>query len=290
MLCQVHYLQEMKSTLRNYSESFAQTIVRDPEDRIQNFHLHQSLSINSIQTDAQKTAPLLLLLEPSSHDDDDEGDENLAYQLQKRLNPTTQEDFAVLQSELLQWRRREERKILITCGNTDRKRELNKALLTKETCLLRKIEALKNVAQSKVKANKVEQSISKMAQPKTWETCHGEFTVEVETPKTSLAREMMGMHDAVRTKVDKIPARIDLLQRIKIFLHRMHFSTTIVKDILVLVNRELEIIQRDTELGDDMLEGLRTRLTNLFANLVLKTNTQVEKAKPKLLIKSRPNI
>jgi hypothetical protein len=250
------------------------------------------LSINSIQTDAQKVTPSLLETsvpdednDDDDDDDDDESDEKLAFQLQKRLNPTKQEDFAALQAELLQWRRREERKILITCANKERKRELTKALLIKETYLLRKIEALKNVVHRKVKAKKVEQSISNMAQPRTW------CDVTVETPETSLAREMKEMYDDVRKKVEKMPARIELLQRIKVFLHRMHFSTPIAKDILVLVNRELEIIQRDTELGNDVLEGMRTRLTNLFAKLLLKTNTQSgglkATTKPKLLINKR---
>jgi len=283
----------MKPIHRNYSESSSQTIEQDPDHHLQNFQLNvKSLHINSIQTDSKATpsfkpSALQTLTQGDNDDDDDEEaeEEELAFQLQKRLNPRKQEDFDVLQSELLQWRRREERKILITCGNIERKRELTKALLIKETCLLRKIEALKNEAHSKVKANKVEQNISKMVQPKTWETSYGD--VIVETPETSLAREMKVIHDDVRKKIDKTPARIDLLQRIKLFLHRMHSSTTLVKDILVLVNREIEILQRDTaELGNDMLEGMRMRLTNLFTKLVFKTNTLdgLKATKPKLLI------
>eukprot|EP00984_Skeletonema_dohrnii_P014705 scaffold6219_cov106-Skeletonema_dohrnii-CCMP3373.AAC.8 len=282
----------MKPIHRYYSESSSQTTEQDPDHHLQNFQLHvKSLHISSIQTDSKATpsfkpSPSQTLTQGDNDDDDEEAEEEeLAFQLQKRLNPRTQEDFDVLQSELLQWRRREERKILITCGNIERKKELTKALLIKETCLLRKIEALKNEAHSKVKANKVEQSILKMVQPKTWETSYGD--VIVETPETSLAREMKGIHDDVRKKIDKAPARIDLLQRIKLFLHRMHSSATLVKDILVLVNREIEILQRDTaELGNDMLEGMRMRLTNLFTKLVFRTNTLdgLKATKPKLLI------
>ncbi|KAK1732440.1 hypothetical protein QTG54_016834 [Skeletonema marinoi] len=250
----------MKPIHRNYSESSSKRLNKIQTTTTKLSITCKIIAINSIQTDSKATpsfkpSALQTLTQGDNDDDDDEEaeEEELAFQLQKRLNPRKQEDFAVLQSELLQWRRREERKILITCGNIERKRELTKALLIKETCLLRKIEALKNEAHSKVKANKVEQSISKMAQPKTWETSYGD--VIVETPVTSLAREMKGIHDDVRKKIDKTPARIDLLQRIKLCLHRMHSSTTLVKDILVLVNRETEILQRDTaELGNDMLE------------------------------------
>lgn len=277
----------MNPTHRSYSESSAQTIEQDPDHHIQNFHLHGKSLTSSIQTDAPKEETPSLSPKDVVNDHDKGGEEELAFQLQKRLNPRTQADFDALQSELLQWRRREERKILITCGNKDRKREQIKALLIKETCLLRKIESLKNEAHIKVKANKIEQSILKMVQPKVWQTCQG--NVQVETPETSLAIEMKGIHDDFCRKTDKVPERIELLQRVKLFLHRNHSSTTLVKDIIVLVNRELEILQRDTaELGNDMLEGMRLRLQNLFTKLMFKTNALDEglkgRTRPKLLI------
>lgn len=282
----------MKSKHRSYCDSSAQTIEQDPDNHLQNFQLHQSLSIKSIQSDIPKASPKVVsILETPvqeaefEDDDDDEEEEKLAFELQQRLNPRKQEDFVILQSELLQWRRREERKILITCGNAERKRELTKALLIKETCLLRKIEALKNEALCRAKTNRVKRSISEIVQPKTWETSNGQVTVE--TPETGLAREMKELHDDICKKVDSVPTRIDILQRIKVFLLRMHSTTTLAKDNIALVNRELEILQRDTsELGSDMLEGLRTRLANLFTKLVLKTNAlgELQVIKPALLI------
>lgn len=287
-------LNEMKPTHRKYSESFAQTILQDPDQHLQNFQLHakalikvddpnETPSLSPVQNSDQDKGDVDD--EDTSDDSEEEEEEELAFQLQSRLNPKTQDDFAALQLELLQWRRREERKILITCGNKERKRELTKALLTKETFLLRKIEILRNEVHSKVNAKKVDRSISKMAQPKIWETCDG--NIKVETVETSLALEMKGLYDNVRRKIDKSPARIDLLKRMKLFLHRIHSSTTLVKDILVLVNREIEILQRDTaELGNDMLEGMRTRLSNLFAKLIFKLNTldELTATKPKMLI------
>ncbi len=286
----------MKPTHRKYSESCAQTIVQDPDEHIQNFQLHAKALINSIQADVSNEtsslSPVPLVQDKVDVDDEDTSDdseedeeEELAFLLQTRLHPNTQEDFTTLQAELLQWRRREERKIMITCGNKERKRELTKALLIKETFLLRKIEKLRNEVQSKLNAKKVDRNISKLAQPKIWETCDG--NIQVETVETSLALEMKGLYDDVRRKIDKSPARIDLLQRIKLFLHRIYSSATLVKDILVLVNREIEILQRDTaELGNDMLEGMRSRLSNLFAKLIFKLNTLDESnaTRPKLLI------
>ena len=258
----------MKTKL--FSESSAQTVVPDPDVRLPNFHLHQIY----VEREAVRTHS-----ESPVHSDDDD---SLMILLQKRLNPSKKEDFADLQSELLQWRRREERKIRITCADEERKKARQR-ILAKESCLLRKIDALKNAAYQKVKASKVEKDMAMMAMPKMWESRHG--TIVVEAPATRLARET----NDVRKKVgggESIPARIDSLQRVNAFLRTLH-SNSIIKDILVLVTRELEILQRGTDLGNDMLEGMRTRLTNLIAKLVLKTNKMEGSkfVKPRLIIK-----
>ncbi|KAL7456772.1 hypothetical protein ACHAWC_009787 [Mediolabrus comicus] len=256
-------------TQRLYSESSAQTELQDPDDHIHNFSSQRTLTDPSQKKEV--VAPVVSTNRPIQNDDND----SLSSQLQKRLNPTTPEDFAVLQAELLQWRRREERKILDTCdGNEEQKKELTQAILNKETWLLRKIEALKNGVQCKAKADKVERDMANACLPKVW------GDILVETPETSLAKEMKGIYDDVHKNVDSIPARIDILRRTKAFLRAMH-STVLVKDILTLVNRELEILERDTELGNNMLCGMRTRLTNMLAKLVISSSVDRRKRRVK---------
>ena len=253
-------------TQRLYSESSAQTELQDPDEHIHNFS-SQRIPTDPSQNKEEVVAPVVSTNCPSQSDDYD----SLSFQLQKRLNPATPEDFAVLQAELLQWRRREERKILDTCnGNEEQKKELTQAILNKETWLLRKIESLKIGVQCKAKADKVERDMANAFLPKVWSTKSGDFFVE--TPETSLTKEMKGIYDDVQKNVDNIPARIDLLRRTKAFLRAMQ-SNALVKDILVLVNRELEILERDTELGNNLLNGMRTRLTNMLAKMVLKSSS-----------------
>jgi hypothetical protein len=261
-------------TQRLYSESSAQTELQDPDDHIHNFSSQRTLTDPSQKKEV--VAPVVSTNRPIQSVD------SLSSQLQKRLNPATPEDFAVLQAELLQWRRREERKILDTCdGNDEQKKELTQAILNKETWLLRKIEALKNGVQCKAKADKVERDMANACLPKLWSTLSGDILVE--TPETIFAKEMKSIYDDVHKNVDSIPARIDLLRRTKTFLRAMH-SNALVKDILTLVNRELEILERDTELGNNMLSGMRKRLSNMLAKLVLKSSSvdrRKRRVKPK---------
>lgn len=259
---------------RLYSESSAQTELQDPDDHIHNFSSQRTLTDPSQKEEV--VAPAVVSTNCFIQSDDNNN--SLSFQLQKRLNPATPEDFAVLQAELLQWRRREERKILDTCdGNEEQKKELTQAILNKETWLLRKIEALKNGVQCKAKADKVERDMANACLPKVW------GDIMVETPETSLAKEMKGIYDDVHKNVESIPARIDILRRTKVFLRAMH-SNALIKDILILINRELEILERDTELGNNMLIGMRTRLTNMLAKLVLKSSSvdrRKRRVKPK---------
>ena len=65
----------------------------------------------------------------------------------------------------------------------------------------------------------------------------------------------------VRKKVEIMPARIDLLQRIKDFLHRMHLSTPIVKDIFAALrikfaNTITELLSLTSENGGFFFDDL----------------------------------
>ena len=134
--------------------------------------------------------------------DDDSSPSGEEQELQRRLNPSRPEDFETLQSELLLWRRREERKIVVTSQNVEHKQAMTKALLNKEACLLRKIDSLKNAASEKRKSEETEYKMEKLSQTKLWEMSDGSF-IEVDTHETRRAREMKLMYDKLRQKVDK---------------------------------------------------------------------------------------
>jgi hypothetical protein len=122
-------------------------------------------------------------------------------ELQRRLHPTQPDDFAALQSELLQWRCREERKITKTARNAAHKQEMIKLLLRKESHLLRKIDQLKNSATDKWKTEQMELMMEMMSKPKQWEISNGSI-IQVDTPETCRARIMKSMYDKLIEKVD----------------------------------------------------------------------------------------
>ena len=113
-------------------------------------------------------------------------------ELQRRLNPARPGDFETLQSELLQWRRREERKITITARNEGHKQAMKKLLLKKEAHILCKVDQLKNSATGKFKIERNEHLMEIMSQPKQWEDSNGSI-IDVDTPETCRAREMKAM-------------------------------------------------------------------------------------------------
>lgn len=71
----------------------------------------------------------------------------------------------------------------------------------------------------------------------------------------------------------KVRTRIELLQRVKALVEKTDHSG-LSKDVCTLVNRELEMLTRGTELGNELLEGLRKRLSNQFAKLLSKLNSK----------------
>lgn len=46
----------------------------------------------------------------------------------------------------------------------------------------------------------------------------------------------------------------------------------LAKDVCMLVNRELQILEQGTDLGHEVMEGMRKRLSNQFVKLVTRLN------------------
>lgn len=122
------------------------------------------------------------------------------HELQRRLNPKTVEDFDQLQAELIQWKHRQERKILMTARNPSHKKELTNKLLDQESKLIRKIDTLKSAACETWKMERLEKVMEKMAQAKEWSVESG-VPVTVDTPEIVHAREMKGVFAELKKDV-----------------------------------------------------------------------------------------
>ncbi|EED95488.1 predicted protein [Thalassiosira pseudonana CCMP1335] len=266
------------------SDASSQTILQDPDNHLRAFAPFTVSSDCNTQTepcDLEKCCHLtsdqfddkVTKCECSSGDkadDDGEGENTSMPELQRRLNPTSPQDFDVLRCELLDWRKREERKIAVTFRSAEQKQAMTKVLLNKEACLLRKIDSLKRVVSAKWKVAKTGRIMENTGQPRRWEVGNGYFVVD--TVETTRAREMKGMYDELRQKVDKtVRPRIELLQRIKAMMEDMD-HLALAKNVTTLLDRELEMLNRGTELGNELLEGLRKRLYNQFAKLVQRVH------------------
>lgn len=295
------------------SDASSQTILQDPDNHLRAFAPFTVSSDCNTQTEPCDLEKCCLLTsdqfddkvtkcECSSGDkadDDGEDDNTSMLELQRRLNPTSPQDFDVLRCELLDWRKREERKIAVTFRSAEQKQAMTKVLLNKEACLLRKIDSLKRVFSAKWKDAKTGRIMENTGQPRRWEVGNGYFLVD--TVETTRAREMKGMYDELRQKVDKseivavlllsnpcinvsltsrlhcylsriaVRPRIELLQRIKAMMEDMD-HLALAKNVTTLLDRELEMLNRGTELGNELLEGLRKRLYNQFAKLVQRVH------------------
>ena len=176
---------------KSYVESNSQTNQEDP--RLHLHHDSRSVSSTGIQKDDGDFESLMCVHQgkgvgvASSSTDHHGG-------LQRRFNPTQPSDFATLRAELLQWRRREEGKIVNISRNDGEKQEMTKLLMKKEAHLLRKIEQLRNSATEKCKREKIRHVMELMSQPRQWEASDGSV-IAVDTPKTCRAREVKAMHD-----------------------------------------------------------------------------------------------
>jgi hypothetical protein len=165
----------------------------------------QTMSL-SIQTDACDLEKCRISEpEPPAEDEESKDDDdifNRDQELKRRLNPQTPEDFAILQSEFLQWKNRQERKILVTARDSAHRQTMMIHLLDQEAKLLRKIDTLRSAASETWKAERLEKIMQKMVAAKQWSVEDGTVSVAVDTPEIARAREMKEMFEELKKNVD----------------------------------------------------------------------------------------
>lgn len=291
----------MHLPLPTCSESSTQTDSQNQD--LQNLS-SPTLKSLAVQTDPCDLRKYKIIDESDSREYDGECDDDATFEfdrdheLQRRLNPTIPEDFEKLQTELMQWRQRQERKINMTARNAEQKQAMMSTLLNKEACILRKIASLQHVACEKWRADRLENIMEKMSRPKQWGVADGTLCVDVDTPETVRAREMKNMYEELRKTVDdgksNVPSRylrffvsqislfastytqarsrVELLHRAKALIEELGDHSSLAKDICSLIDRESEMLH-STELGNELMAGLRKRMLNAFAKLATKTRS-----------------
>ena len=181
-------------------------------------------------------------------------------EIERRMHPKKGKDFEILYNELEAWRLNETKKIK---GSTELKEEDKKLalklLLHKETKILQQIDRLKIQAGGKNKAEKINNFLRAMSDPKLWKRTDGRFT-EVHTPFSTRAKELMDLYNGLRLPFLSTDERLDVLLHTKWTVKE--FDCNLTREIVDLIDREADMLNRGS--GETSLEGLRKRLSNLF--------------------------
>jgi hypothetical protein len=199
----------------------------------------------------------------------DEGDveaaEAEAAELERRLNPRTPADFAVLYNEVEEWKTAEKGKIE-AAGLEERDRlEALAQLLHKETKLLQSIDGLKLKAAKANRKDTVSAKLEEMSTAKAWAMGDGEVA-SVHTPFTIRAKELRDLYSGLTAPrgSHSVEERLEVLLHVKWTVKE--FDCGLTREIVELVDREADMLNRGRK--QSSLAGLRKRLANLFLQFV----------------------
>lgn len=102
-----------------------------------------------------------------------------------------------------------------------------------------------------------------MSDPKLWLRSDHRYT-EVHTPFTLRAKELMEIYYGLKLKKVTIDERLDILLNTKWTIKE--YNTELTHEIEELIDREADMINRGRP--PKSLEGLRSRLNNLFLQFI----------------------
>jgi len=185
-------------------------------------------------------------------------------EMTRRAQPKTKIDFAILYNELDEWRRAEISKIKTTISPGPERTRAMAEVLETETKGLQNIDKLKAVAARESKVVLHKQMMELMAQPQQWQLSGGEVA-SVHTAATSKAKEYMQLYQQLAAPAGSLDERLDVLLQAK-WTVKAFEGGPLTRDIIELVDREADLLNRGRP--GKSLEGLRTRLANMFLQFV----------------------
>lgn len=192
-----------------------------------------------------------------------EAEEHRRKEIERRMHPRTAADFDILYSELEAWRLQETRKIKHAGLDKGREQEVLQQLLQKETKLLQTIDRLKINADHENKDVRIQTTLTNMGKPKKFELRDGK-TVEVHTPFTTRAMELMQLYNGLNLPMLTIDERLDVLLHVKWTVKE--FDCNLTREIVELIEREADLLNRGR--NPRLLEGLRKRISSQFLTFI----------------------
>jgi len=183
--------------------------------------------------------------------------------MQRRLNPKSNADFASLYNEMDTWRRQEVAKVKASTAPGEERRKALAAVLNDETKALQSIQRLKSQAQKVIYSEKTQQMLEQMALPQRWQLSGGDVAL-VQTPETVRAKELLDLHMALGAPSLSVDERLDVLLHVKWTVKE--FDCQLTRDIADLIDREADLLNRGRPARS--MDKLRIRLGNMFLQFV----------------------
>jgi hypothetical protein len=136
-------------------------------------------------------------------------------------------------------------------------------LLDQESALLQKIDKLKLEANVENRERGIVRFLEKISSPKKWLSGNNTI-VHVDTPNIIRARELRDLFHALNFPMLTVDERLQILLHVKFTVKE--FDCNLSREIVNLIDREGDLISRGR--GEDSLEGLRKRISNLFLQFI----------------------
>ncbi|KAL0227633.1 hypothetical protein RCL1_003776 [Eukaryota sp. TZLM3-RCL] len=187
--------------------------------------------------------------------------------LQRRLNPMTLDDFALVRQDVEDWYKKE-----VLSVKNDTSLDKNQKLQKLRELSMKHIELLQSVDKRKAKASehlrqlKIDGVLNKLSKPRKLVVNHGttQETVEVVTLGVQKSQDLVVLYRQLTEKPTNVDLRLELLLKVKTLINQ--FACNLTHELSDLIDREADLINRDRP--SKALTGLRLRISDLFLMLI----------------------
>lgn len=181
--------------------------------------------------------------------------------IERRLNPKEKEDFDLLSLELVYWQNKKLAEIEEKNVSDEIKSLLRLNILSKQTKLIGKIETLKKGVLVEKKQQRLESFLQKKSEQPVWDFKDGK-QIQVETIECRNNAHLISLYHKLNKEDSTADERKETLEAVKRVTEKYPI-THLAKDICDLIDREMEMINREMT---KMCSSLRLRLSNQFLN------------------------
>eukprot|EP00912_Choanoflagellata_sp_UC4_P002082 UC4_evm5s1326 len=189
--------------------------------------------------------------------------EKQQFDIDRRTNPRTKEDFDLLYTGLEQWRKQMTEQIE-QFEDPQGRQQARSNLLEDQAGHIATIERLRKEANEINREKRIQRFLEKTSAPKRWVEPEYGHVNEMQTPYTLRAKELKDLYNSLALPDLSLDERLDVLLNLSWTVKE--FDTKLTRNIVELINREADLLLRNTK--KKYLTGLRKRILNLFLQFV----------------------